>query len=270
MNIGFIGGGRLAQALLKGFLAAGITKGSNVTASCAPEDKFSVDGLNKIGAVIEFNNKVVVNKSDLTIIAVKPNIMPLVLKEIQDTVTPKNLILSVAMGVTLEQIENALPKETRVIRVMPNTPALVMSGATVFAKGKKATEADGNTTKRLFDSVGICEEVPEYLFDAVTALSGSGPAYIYTVIEALSDGAVRMGMTRELAYKLAAQTVVGAGAMVKTGEHPGVLKDNVTSPAGSTCEGLYYLERNNVRASFIEAIEKATLKCKETSKNNSK
>ncbi|XP_014279605.1 pyrroline-5-carboxylate reductase 1, mitochondrial [Halyomorpha halys] len=265
MNLGFIGAGKMAHALAKGFIAAGLTKGNQLTVSCAPEDILSAETFKQLGATINYDNKEIIKRSEVTIIAVKPDVIPQVLTDIKDVVTKKNLLLSVAMGVTIKQLEQGLPGNSRVIRVMPNTPALVREGATVYVSGTHATEQDCNLTKQLFGSVGICERVSEYILDPVTALSGSGPAFIYTIIEALSDGAVRMGMARDLAYKLAAQTVVGAGKMVlNTQMHPGVLKDNVTSPAGSTCEGLHHLEENAVRSAFIKAIEGATKKCRET------
>lgn len=223
----------------------------------------------ELGGKINYDNREIVKASEVTIISVKPNIVPQVLHDIKDVVKKENLLLSIAMGASLKQIEKSLPGGSRVVRVMPNTPALVRKGATVFVKGTNATEQDGELTRKLFESVGICEQVSEYILDPVTALSGSGPAYIYTVIEAMCDGAVRMGMARDLAYKLSAQTVIGAGQMVlETSTHPGILKDNVTSPGGSTCEGLHYLEENRVRYAFIKAIEEATRRCKEVSKSS--
>nr|CAH7736252.1 unnamed protein product [Callosobruchus chinensis] len=156
------------------------------------------------------------------------------------------------------------------MRVMPNTPALVRTGASVFVKGSKATPEDSRTTKTLLESVGTCEEVPESLLDPITALSGSGPAYIYVLIEALADGAVKMGMPRDMAYRLASQTVLGAGKMVRdTKTHPGVLKDDVTSPAGSTAAGLHFLEQKGFRSAVIGAIQAATERCIQVSKGDS-
>jgi len=176
----------------------------------------------------------------------------------------KKLLISIAMGISLASLEKALPKETPVIRVMPNTPALVGCGASVFARGKYASDKDAEITEKLFSAVGIIEEVPEYFIDPVTGLSGSGPAYIYLIIEALADGGVKMGLTRPLAYKLAAQTVLGAGTMVReTNLHPGQLKDDVTSPAGSTIVGIHQLEKHGLRSALISAVEAATLRCRE-------
>ncbi|XP_018570695.1 pyrroline-5-carboxylate reductase isoform X2 [Anoplophora glabripennis] len=172
------------------------------------------------------------------------------------------------MGVSTKALEQLLPSSSRVIRIMPNTPALVRNAASVFVTGRKATEADVRITKRLLESVGTCEQVPEGLLDPITALSGSGPAYIYVLIEALADGGVKMGLPRDLAYRLASQTVLGAAQMVRdTKAHPGVLKDDVTSPAGSTAAGLHFLEQQGFRAAVIGAIESATQRCREVSKN---
>lgn len=155
------------------------------------------------------------------------------------------LFISVAMGVTIKQIEKMLPSDSRVIRVMPNTPALIRQACSVFVRGTNATDADANITKSLLESIGTCEEVTENLMDPITALSGSGPAYVFVMIEALADGGVKMGLPRDLAYRLASQTVLGAGQLVRdSGKHPGQLKDDVTSPAGSTASGLWHLEKN--------------------------
>ncbi|BES88184.1 pyrroline-5-carboxylate reductase [Nesidiocoris tenuis] len=268
MSIGFIGGGKMAHALASGFISAGVTKGSKIISSCAPEDTLSAQSFQALGARVTHNNTDVINNSEVAIMAVKPNVVPIVLKDINKVITPKHLLISVAMGVTLKNIEKELPASSRVVRVMPNTPALVRQGASVYAPGTAATDEDAETTERLFKSVGSVHRVGEYLFDPVTALSGSGPAYVYCVIEALADGGVRMGLSRELALQLAAQTVVGAGTMVtSTAEHPASLRDNVTSPGGSTSEGLYTLEEASVRSAFIRAVEKATQRCKEVNKS---
>ncbi|EEB16926.1 Pyrroline-5-carboxylate reductase, putative [Pediculus humanus corporis] len=269
LKVGFIGAGKIAQALAKGFISAGLTKGENIIASSAPQDKPCIEAFQAMGASAYFDNKIVVEKSDVVLVAVKPHIVPTALSEVKSVVTPKHLILSVAMGVTLEDLEKNLPPKTRVVRVMPNTPAMVQKGASVYVPGTSATKEDGLMTKKLMEAVGTCEEAIESYLDPVTALSGSGPAYVYIMIEALADGGVKMGLPRDLAYKLAAQTVVGAGEMVLTTKiHPGQLKDEVTSPAGSTATGLHFLEKNNFRAALIGAIEAATLRCREQSRKN--
>ncbi|XP_054267442.1 pyrroline-5-carboxylate reductase 3 [Macrosteles quadrilineatus] len=267
LKVGFLGGGRMAHALAKGFISAGLTKGESIIASCHPADVVLAEAFKSLGSTVTYNNPEVAQKSDVIIISTKPSVVPMVLAEAKPNITPKNLLISVAMGITLKQLESLLPPKTRVVRAMPNTPALVKQGASVFVCGSAASKDDAVLTKKLFEAVGICEQVPEYLLDAVTGLSGSGPAYIYVLIEAMADGAVRMGIPRDLAYRLAAQTVVGAGRMVlETKEHPGVLKDNVTSPAGSTAAALYHLEKSGFRSAVIGALEAATLKSKEISK----
>uniref|UniRef100_A0A1B6E9L7 Pyrroline-5-carboxylate reductase n=1 Tax=Clastoptera arizonana TaxID=38151 RepID=A0A1B6E9L7_9HEMI len=271
LKVGFIGAGRIAHALAKGFISAGVTKGEHIIASCAPDDKLNVTTFEKLGAKITFENTEVIKDRDVVVIATKPDVVPTVLKQVANTVSVKSLFVSVAMGVPIKKFEEILPKGTRVIRVMANTPVLVLTGASVFVRGSNSTEEDVKVTKRLFEAVGTCEEVPEYFIDAVTGLSGSGPAYVYIFIEALADGAVRMGLPRDLAYRLAAQTVIGAGKMVlDTKQHPGLLKDNVTSPAGSTAAGIYVLEKNGLRAAVIEALEAATNKSKEMSRAENK
>jgi pyrroline-5-carboxylate reductase len=169
-----------------------------------------------------------------------------------------HLLLSIAAGVPAAKLETALPAGARVIRVMPNTPALVGESASAFALGKAATAADGELALKLFAAVGLAFQVKEYLLDAVTGLSGSGPAYVYQFIEALSDGGVAAGLPRDVATKLAAQTVLGSAKMVlETGVHPGALKDQVTSPGGTTIEGLHELEKGKLRGTVMSAVREA-------------
>ncbi|XP_035457014.1 uncharacterized protein LOC118280754 isoform X1 [Spodoptera frugiperda] len=263
MKIGFIGGGRLAFALANGFISAGLAKPDEITASVHPADVVSAEAFKKLGATAVFENKPVVERSEVVIVSVKPDVVVPVLKEVKDLQASKNkLFISVAMGVTTAAIEKVLPTEARVIRVMPNTPALVQHGAAALSRGTRATADDAKLTTQLFQAVGTCDEVPEYQMDAVTALSGSGPAYIYMMIESLADGGVRCGLPRDLALRLAAQTTLGSAAMVKTGTHPAVLKDNVTSPAGSTADGTYHLEQNGFRSAVIGAVAAAADRCK--------
>ncbi|XP_064108595.1 pyrroline-5-carboxylate reductase 3-like isoform X3 [Macrobrachium nipponense] len=235
-----------------------------------------------IGCGTTYNNREAASFSDVVVMAVKPAVIPRVLHDLQPCVTPaRPLVTSVALGVTLATMEANLPPESRVIRIMPNTPALVQLGASVFCRGAHATDEDVQTTRRLLSAVGEVDEVPEGFLDAVTGLSGAGPAYVYLAIEALADGGVRMGLPRPLSLKLAAQTVMGAAKMVlETGKHPGQLKDEVCSPGareghdlsrnshtptGCTIQGVAALERNGLRAAFISAVHDATVKSIETS-----
>lgn len=264
LKIGFIGGGKMAQAMAKGFIKTGLSEGSSMIASCHPTDHLAVKSFKEIGASATFENTEVVEGSDIVIIATKPTVVSIALADIKkNEIKADKLFLSIAMGVTIKQLEQMLPYEARVIRTMPNTPALVQNAASVFVSGTNATKDDGRVTKRLLESIGTCEEVPEHYIDAITALSGSGPAYVYLMIEALADGGVKMGLPRDLAYRLASQTVLGAGQMVRdTKTHPGVLKDDVSSPSGSTAYGLHYLEEKGLRGAVIGAVEAATRRCR--------
>lgn len=273
LKIGFVGGGKMAQALAKGFISAGLSKGENMIASNHPADVASQQAFRDLGAESITENISVVKNSEVVIIGVKPQIIPVALGELQKAsgLDTNKLFLSIAMGVTINQLEQFLPSPARVVRVMPNTPALVRNGASVFVAGEKASKSDIEITKQLLQSVGTCEQVTENYLDPITALSGSGPAYVYIMIEALADGGVKMGLPRDMAYRLASQTVLGAGTMVRdTKTHPGILKDEVTSPAGSTATGLHFLEKHGFRSAVIGAIEAATLRCREISQPEKK
>ncbi|XP_035731261.1 pyrroline-5-carboxylate reductase-like isoform X1 [Vespa mandarinia] len=260
-KIGFFGAGKMAQALAKGFIRAGLSKGDMMLASCLPNDVGSIENFKDIGSKTVFNNSAIIDHGEILILAVKPQVVPMILPELKNC---SKLLLSIAMGIPISRLEKALPKGTPVIRVMPNTPALVGCGATVFSRGTHAGDKEAEIVKKLFSAVGFCEEVSENMIDPVTALAGSGPAYVFMMIEALADGAVKMGLMRDLAYKLAAQTVLGAGTMVReTNIHPGQLKDDVASPAGSTITAIHQLEKHGLRAALIGAIEAATHRCKE-------
>ncbi|EDW81416.1 uncharacterized protein Dwil_GK11036 [Drosophila willistoni] len=267
-KIGFLGGGNMAKALAKGFISAGLTKPSGIIASVHPADKMSQQSFQALGIETVVENVPVVEQSQVVFVSVKPHVVPTVLKDIKSLSAGK-LFLSVAMGVTLSTLESSLSPDSRVIRVMPNTPALVRAGCSVFVRGSQATDSDAEITQRLLEAVGTCEPVDESQLDIVTALSGSGPAYVFVMIEALADGAVRMGMDRQLAYRLASQTVLGSGQMVRecAPTHPGQLKDQVTSPGGSTAAALKHLELAGFRAAVAGAVEAATERCRQISGN---
>ncbi|QDU97805.1 pyrroline-5-carboxylate reductase [Lignipirellula cremea] len=262
-RIGFIGGGQMGQALARGFLQSGLTAGEQLAVcdpSAAAVEQFQSQAP---GAVVCADKAELAARSEVIVLAVKPQYMPQVLKELAALPTEDCLVMSIAAGVTLAVLEKDSGAQ-RVIRVMPNTPCLVGQGAAGFAKGSGATAADGQLVQQLLESVGIAFELPETLLDAVTGLSGSGPAFVYAMIEALSDGGVRMGLPRHVAAQLAAQTVAGAAAMVlETGEHPAVLKDRVASPGGTTIAGLQTLEDYRVRAGLIASVQSATLRSQE-------
>ena len=268
MKVGFIGAGRMATALAGGLISSGFTSAENVCASDTYEsarEKFA----HETGATTLEANLTVAELSDIVILAVKPQQLPDVLQELKGTITEKQLLVSIAAGSPLSLFLETLGDSIRVIRVMPNTPCLVKQGASAFARGGKATEADASLVDSLLSTVGIAVEVPESQLDAVTGLSGSGPAYIYQIIEALSDGAVRMGLPRHVATQLAAQTVKGAAEMVlETGEHPGALKDAVTSPGGTTIAGIHALESGGLRSNLMNAVAAATLRSIELGKKS--
>uniref|UniRef100_T1JNJ4 pyrroline-5-carboxylate reductase n=1 Tax=Strigamia maritima TaxID=126957 RepID=T1JNJ4_STRMM len=271
MQVGFIGAGRMAQAIARGIISAGKVKASNIIASSPKQDLAYIEEIATLGCQTTFNNCEVVEKSDVVIVAVKPPVIPNVMSEVAPVVSQKQLIISIALGIAIKDLEQMLPRTTRVIRVMPNIPCLVRAGASVFARGTSTREDDGNILKEFFSSVGTCEEIPEVLIDAATGLSGSGPAYMFIAIEALADGGVKMGIPRDLSLRLAAQTLMGAAKMVlDTGRHPGSLKDDVCSPAGCSIQGVYHLERSGLRASLIEAVEVSTVRSIQTGKRQDK
>lgn len=259
-RIGFLGAGKMATALAKGFINAGHCSGEGMIASDVSNDALT-HFHNVTSAKVTSRNADVSAFARILIIAVKPDQVPGLLQEIRGSLREEHLLISIAAGVSLAKLEALAPEGTRFIRVMPNTPALVGCSASAFALGKSATSDDAQITEQLLNSVGVAMRVKESLLDAVTGLSGSGPAYVYQVIEAMSDGGVAAGLPREVATRLAAQTVLGAARMVlETGEHPGVLKDMVTSPGGTTIEGLHELEKGGVRGAFMNAVRVAAEK----------
>jgi pyrroline-5-carboxylate reductase len=267
LTIGFLGAGKMATALARGFIQAELVGPKDIVAAdpVAAARKHFTD---EIGVTTTESNADVAKTANVLILAVKPDQCSSVLAGLCGKFTGNHLLISIAAGVTLTKLEDALPPGARVIRVMPNTPVLVATGASAFALGKSATVADGELTKRLLSAVGIAFQVKESLLDAVTGLSGSGPAYVYQFIEALSDGGVAAGLPRDLAAKLAAQTVLGAAKMVlETGQHPGALKDQVTSPGGTTIEGLHELEKGRMRAIVMSAVRAAAEKSKKLGRN---
>jgi pyrroline-5-carboxylate reductase len=262
LTLGFVGAGKMATALAGGFIRAGLVSAPQVLAS-DPSEPARTSFAKETGARVTESNSEVIRFAGVLVLAVKPSLVSEILTANRGDFTSNHLVISIAAGVTLNQLEAVLPKNARVIRVMPNTPALVGASASAFALGKAAGREDAELTRKLMSAVGLAFELKESLLDGVTGLSGSGPAYVYLVIEALSDGGVAAGLPRDIATRLAAQTVLGAGKMVlETGMHPGALKDMVASPGGTTIEGLCELEKGKLRGTLINAVRAAAEKSK--------
>jgi pyrroline-5-carboxylate reductase len=260
LKVGFLGAGKMATALAQGFLRAGLVQPGHLMAS-DPYEPARAAFAKDTGARATAANAEVASAATTLVLAVKPDQVDGVLAEIRPHFSEQHLLLSIAAGVPLARMEKALPAGARAVRVMPNTPALLGASASAFAPGAHARPEDAALAQKLFASVGVVFQVKESLLDAVTGLSGSGPAYAFLLIEALSDGGVAAGLPRDVATKLAAQTLLGAARMVlETGQHPGALKDQVTSPGGTTIEGLHELEKAGVRGALINAVRAATEK----------
>lgn len=262
LKLGLIGCGKMGGALLRGVESALGKDGLAVALSDVVPA--AVDALTgALGCPVTSGTPAdVAAASEVILLAVKPGDMKPLCEQLA-AVAGSRLYISIAAGISLAQLESWLGSG-RVIRCMPNTPALVGKGAAAFARGSAATAEDAGLATQILASVGLADEVPEKLLDAVTGLSGSGPAYVYTVIEALADGGVLMGLPRASALRLAAQTVIGAAQMVlETGKHPAALRDEVTSPGGTTIAGLEQLESHGLRNALIQAVRKATERSKE-------
>jgi pyrroline-5-carboxylate reductase len=262
-TIGFLGAGNMAEAIIKGLLRGGDVPAERIAAS-APREERQEELRGKYGIWVTGDNAALIEKSDVLVLAVKPQIILKVLEKVGGKVRKDTLVISVAAGTPVAALEQRLPPGTRVIRTMPNTPALVDAGATAIAAGSHATTADVAIARAIFDAVGISVVLDEYQLDAVTGLSGSGPAYVFLMLEALADGGVKVGLSRRTAQQLAAQTLLGAAKLlIETNEHPGRLKDMVTSPGGTAIAGLHTLEAGGVRTTLIDAVEAATRRSRE-------
>ncbi|MEZ4359201.1 MAG: pyrroline-5-carboxylate reductase [Kofleriaceae bacterium] len=261
--IGFLGAGNMAEALIRGLVRGGHVQPSALRASAPrPERRAQLSAAYQLDVTAD--NREVARAAHVVVLAVKPQILPRVLHEIADHVRPDALLISIAAGVSTETIEAALPTTVRVVRAMPNTPALVAAGATAISRGARATDEDLAAAKAIFDAVGLSVILEEGQLDAVTGLSGSGPAYIFLILEALADAGVKVGLSRRTAQRLAAQTVMGsAKLLLDTDEHPGRLKDMVTSPGGTAIAGLHTLEQGGLRTTLINAVETATKRARE-------
>jgi pyrroline-5-carboxylate reductase len=262
LRIGVIGAGNMGTTILEGLLDAGAATADQLMASDPREARRRE--LDERGVRTSASNLEVARFAELLVLATKPQVFDRMLTEIAAGTGPDTLVVSIAAGVPIAAIESQLAPGTRVIRTMPNTPALVGAGATAIAPGTHVSDEDLATVEALFSSIGITEVLEESLLDAVTGLSGSGPAFIFVIIDALSDAGVKVGLHRTTAQRLAAQTVLGAAKMlIETGEHPGKLKDMVASPGGTTIAGLHTLEAGGLRKTLMDAVENATLRSKQ-------
>ncbi|XP_788839.1 pyrroline-5-carboxylate reductase 1, mitochondrial [Strongylocentrotus purpuratus] len=260
-TIGFVGAGNVALTLIKGLLSASAVGAERIMASAPSNRNLQVIG--DLGAKTTSSNREILETADTIFLAIKPNLAGAVIKEIAPFVKRDQLFISLAAGISLDFIENNLPERSRVVRAMPNTPTIIREGATVFACGSHIKEGDNRLIQSLFSKLGICIEGDESIIDAAMAVSGCGPAYAYVAIDALADGGVKMGLPRDIAIKLAAQTLLGSAKMVlRGGKHPSQLKDDVCSPGGTTIDAIHELERGGFRKCLIEAVEAACNKAR--------
>jgi pyrroline-5-carboxylate reductase len=262
-RVGFIGAGKMATALARGLCQAGFTTPDRILGSdvaVTARESFAAQS----GGTSVTSNAEVVAGSDVVVLAVKPQHFREILEELKGQISPRHLVVSIAAGIPLATMISVLGADRRLVRVMPNTPCLVGASASAYCLGGSATRDDAQLVAGLLNSVGLSFELSEHLLDAVTGLSGSGPAFVCVIIEALADGGVKMGLPRDVAIQLAAQTLLGTARMViETSQHPGALKDAVASPGGTTIAGLHELERGALRASLMNAVEAATLRSRE-------
>jgi len=268
-KIGFLGGGNMGEALIRGIVKTGVVPPEELFVTDVRQER--LEELARTYGLHTFSdNALLVRRADVVILAVKPQILKAVLEEIAPG-TPGRLLISVAAGVSTAEIRRHLPSGPRLIRSMPNTPALVLEGATAIARGRDLVPGDLETAQEIFAAVGQVVVLDEEHMDAVTGLSGSGPAYIALVVEALADGGVKVGLDRKTAMTLAIQTVLGsARLLLETGTHPGQLKDMVCSPGGTSIAGVHTLESGGLRRALIDAVERATLRSRELGRGEGK
>ena len=263
-ELGFIGAGAMGEALMRGLIAAGVYAPESIVA-------FDVDAarLQKVASdlgIVAASDIVEAARADTVLIAVKPQVFEKSLAPLREVIGAGQTVLSIAAGISLKRIEDCFAAAVPCVRIMPNTPCLIGQAASAISLGSHAGAVHKATAHRIFDAVGITVDVEEKLLDAVTGLSGSGPAYVYIFIEALSDAGVLMGLPRDIATRLAAQTVAGSAQMVlQTGSHPGALKDMVASPGGTTIAAIHELERNAFRGAVIDAVRASAVRSQELS-----
>jgi len=260
-TIGFLGAGNMAEALIRGLLRGHFEAGQ-ITAS-GPREERMAELRERFGINATTDNRQPA-AADIVVLSVKPQILSRVLEDVGGLIRADSLVISIAAGVPIAAIQARLAEGVAVVRAMPNTPALVDAAATAIASGEHAQPADLEEAKRIFDAIGITVILEESQLDAVTGLSGSGPAYVFLILEALSDAGVKVGLSRRTAQLLAAQTLLGSAKMlIETNEHPGRLKDMVTSPGGTAITGLHTLEEGGIRTTLMNAVEAATKRSRE-------
>lgn len=266
IKLGIVGAGNMASALVRGLVVSGRLSAEQVRVTDVSDARCQALRTAH-GVMSEANNTALATWANVVLVAVKPQVVPSILPDLAAAYRAEQLIVSIAAGVPSDVFAQALPAGARIVRAMPNTPALVLEAATALARGTHATDADVATARGIFDAVGETVVLAESQLDAVTGLSGSGPAYVMLIAEALADGGVRMGLSRETAQALAVRTLYGsAKLLLESGEHPAALKDKVASPGGTTIAGLCALESHGVRNALIEAVTAATLRSKELGK----
>lgn len=259
LKIGFIGAGVMGKAIIKGLINSNFIESKNITASEVTQE--SADKVSEeIGIKTFINNKELVKSSDIIILSVKPYVIKDILSSVKDDLTKDKAIISIAAGISTEFIESTIDEKISVTRAMPNTPALIEEGMTALCRGKYTSDKDINLAHDLFSSIGRCIEVQEKFINAVTGISGSGPAFVYFMIEALADGGLKLGLPKKTAIELAAQTLLGASKMVlETGKHPSMLKDEVTTPGGTTIAGLAVMEENKIHSALMKTVEETAI-----------
>ncbi len=262
-KIAFLGTGNMAEALIKGLLRAGTARPEQITATFRRPERLE-EFRKSYPVALTLDNVAAASGAEVVVLSVKPQAMRKLLMQIAPAIDHTKLVISIAAGVPIEALEQKLGAGARIVRAMPNTPSLVGAGACALAGGEHATPDDLEVASSIFNAVGITTVLDESLMDAVTGLSGSGPAYVFLMIEALSDAGVKVGLPRYTALKLAAQTVLGsAKLLIETGAHPGHLKDQVTSPGGTAIAGLHTLEAGGLRTTLMDAVEAATKRARE-------
>jgi pyrroline-5-carboxylate reductase len=267
-KIGVLGAGKMGPAIIRGVIRAGLVDKIQVMAS-EPRDEARDLLARELGVKATADNREVCDFADVIILAVKPQIVPVVLDEVSNKIGKNKIVVSIAAGVPTSQIEARLKPGARVIRVMPNTPCIVGAAASCYSAGSHATQVDMDKVGAIFNSVGIALPLPENYLDAVTGLSGSGPAYVLLFVESLADGGVKAGLSKEIALQLALQTVYGSVKLaMESGKHLAELRDEVTSPGGTTIAGLYALEKKGFRGTVMEAVLRATRRSQELGKTS--